>query len=137
VTIEAVVSDKGLLAYIHGIESHAPPDPIDRTGFRFDSEVRQPSWLVLSPPPGHYWLGFGYFADSSFLRATGLMMPHWAAALVFAVLPARWGMLRRRAASRFNRGLCAVCGYDLRATPGRCPECGAEAKPQPAEGAAA
>ena len=62
--------------------------------------------------------------------------PHWFIVLMSVVLPARrlWTRLR----TRTNRGLCPSCGYDLRATPDRCPECGAEVKqPKAAEGAAA
>ena len=45
----------------------------------------------------------------------------WVPAALFAALPMAWTFrqLRRRPV-----GLCPTCGYDLRATPDHCPECG-------------
>jgi hypothetical protein len=67
---------------------------------------------------------FGGFASAA------LAVPIWFLTVVFGTPPVLWAMSARRARLRSVRGLCPVCGYDLRATPERCPECGT-----PVEGA--
>jgi hypothetical protein len=55
------------------------------------------------------------------LRTGGIV----AGAFVLGMVPAALMRRRRRAA----RGICGNCGYDLRATPERCPECGTAPSP--------
>ena len=66
------------------------------------------TWLERRPPRPH----------------VRLAIPHWlvisAAIPLPALRAARWYRRRRR----FGDGMCRNCGYDLRATPARCPECG-------------
>jgi hypothetical protein len=74
-----------------------------------------------------YWNHLGSFVWMPTSSSVEIFVPYWQIVLVTGILPAtrvqnvwRW----RRQKNRRSKGLCLACGYDLRATPQRCPECG-------------
>ncbi len=74
---------------------------------------------ILPHPLGSAQTPTMYNAQSQFTA------PHWAVVAAAALLPAAYVAHRWRSRRRARPGECAKCGYDLRATPDRCPECGA------------
>ena len=73
--------------------------------------------------PANAVLGFGW---ENKLRSLVLVVPFWFLVILFSVLPLASIRRALRDRKRHAHGLCPHCGYDLRATPGRCPECGRE-----------
>jgi hypothetical protein len=88
--------------------------------------LKERAALLVSLPTLHRLgpvAGIGVFWERP-LRFTEIMLPHWLLVLVCAVMPLVWltQQVRVRAAERMGR--CISCGYDLRASKDRCPECG-------------
>jgi len=103
------------------------------------------AWLVETYPEdqGKDWHGFrmhryACLQDSPVLvtwekaaiRRFLIEIPHWFAAAILLPWPLlssfAWQRRRRRTSQRRRKGQCLACGYDLRASPERCPECGAK-----------
>jgi hypothetical protein len=82
-------------------------------------------------PPGTFWERAGFYYRVRTGRSPTTLyydcaVPFWAILALPATPPAlwlaRWRSRRRRKWVAMNQ--CVHCGYDLRATPARCPECG-------------
>jgi hypothetical protein len=56
----------------------------------------------------------------------------WIIAALTSIAPSVWVWQTKREHGRAAQGFCRQCGYDLRATPDRCPECGS-IPPKPEE----
>ena len=70
-----------------------------------------------------FWWGRVPITSGTEYRFT---VPHWFPLLLTGWLPTVTAIRMYRIYRRHARGLCPACDYDLRATPGRCPECGTE-----------
>ena len=113
--------------YLRGYELFQPLEP-PRRFTAAETDAYRP------PPPAFSFAGFrvqrGYRAQYTIRHGRVYAVPFWFLAVVFAVPPWLWLRLRRgqwrqaRGARLWRAGRCPSCAYDLRATPGRCPECG-------------
>jgi hypothetical protein len=113
------------------------PDPLPDIAYRAAGDLQLPagggfSWSGVRLPRFGRQVVRNAPRGEFITSRTSYVMPHWALVGMLAVLPAavalrylrRWGVRRRLGAV----GHCHVCGYDLRASPERCPECGTPAK---------
>jgi hypothetical protein len=121
----AIVSTMHILRPHGGFESGA------WTGWRYRRAPSHPDLIpiALATPvfgaPVTVDVGGAGFAIQYRNGRFTAMAPWWSLLAAAGLGPGVWAWGRRRAGRRTSRGLCPSCGYDLRASPDRCPECGA------------
>ncbi len=87
-----------------------PPAQFEQFGFVFDSHRFAIPHVVGDGSARYFNLLF--------------IVPFWFLTGIFATLTLFPLFVAIRRRSRIDRDVCRNCGYDLRATPDRCPECG-------------
>jgi hypothetical protein len=117
-----VASSSGGIAFVF---NHRAVSWSSQVSFlRFESSG---SLLNFSTVGEHFHGAFGLRAFSGALPQInvnyyGLLVPIWMFSVACAIAAVYF--VQRVRLPKFGQGLCPRCGYDLRATPDRCPECG-------------
>jgi hypothetical protein len=93
-----------------------------KSGHAFSSVVDQDLWYGHKLFPGVI-LHWEPKTTEWYTRAIAI---HWGLlTLAFGIFPAIHMVRAARARQKLRENYCQNCGYDMRATPQRCPECGA------------
>jgi len=113
---------------------HYPARPMNSPGMQ-NASAPQSFWRFFSMShsyaPG--WrrnrgaLDFSFSYRGNPVSSWEVRFPQWLPIVLTGLPPMVWIFYNRRYLRRrwrAMRGQCAECGYDLRATPERCPECG-------------
>ena len=88
----------------------------------------RPFRLTVYRSQGNIFVGFLWFTYRFWIEPSSppcrwiyVGIPLWCPLAMTSLAPTVWLMKRKKAS---KAGVCIYCGYDLRATPDRCPECG-------------
>ena len=121
-----LASSRGGVTIHFGVFSSGPRSRWVKSGWDWDTYAHSP--IVWPAKNVANRGGFGLRSGANAFGRRGVVVfPAWLPTGVFAVLPLVRGASFVRRRRRVREGHCEKCGYDLRATPERCPECGAAA----------
>lgn len=106
-----------------------PPDWPEKPGWY---HIRQPANRYVLRPAGRLGFGFAWSNVEArwlfMLWRREIFLPFWFITAITALLPAlaatRMLLRHRRTHRKLTGRICIICGYDLRASKDRCPECG-------------
>lgn len=129
--IDFISCGAGTITVVGWLESGDQPRRLEapeRPGLTMaTSEMLDPYTVNGKAPKWTVWDSGGEMGtDGDACREVMVAIPHWVPGSLAAVCPSLWIVKAQRVRRRRREGHCPKCGYDLRATPDRCPECGTE-----------
>jgi len=104
------------------------PVDVDNFGAYTFGHSARPLAEKITPRDGEFWkllIWFHYEREGAMgFQQPSIVFPMWLVVMGSLIAPTISAMRLRRRRRRAKLGLCMHCGYDLRASSERCPECG-------------